>query len=83
MNIVYALKSYYTKFNHTIQHFYLLSSGLYKNINSEEWSDHMILFSNLVLGLNHIPFPRTTAKIIVLIIIVVGGYLYNWWQNRR
>ncbi|MGI6024786.1 MULTISPECIES: hypothetical protein [Pediococcus] len=43
----------------------------------------MILFSNLVLGLNHIPFPRTTAKIIVLIIIVVGGYLYNWWQNRR
>ncbi|WP_317766490.1 hypothetical protein [Pediococcus ethanolidurans] len=43
----------------------------------------MILFSQLLLGMNHIPFPRTTAKILALIIIVVGGYIYNWWRNRR
>ncbi|WPC16890.1 hypothetical protein SIN07_00460 [Pediococcus inopinatus] len=45
-----------------------------------------MLFSHLILGyggLTHIPFPRTTAKILALLIIVIGGYLYNWWQNRR
>ncbi|WP_412989220.1 hypothetical protein ACLJJ6_09540 [Pediococcus siamensis] len=43
----------------------------------------MIFFSQLLLGFNHIPFPRTTAKIIALLIIIIAGYLYNWWQNRR
>ncbi len=67
----------------------LLLVALYVTLYEDKYRNGVInkmLFSHLILGyggLTHIPFPRTTAKILALLIIVIGGYLYNWWQNRR